>query len=370
MSQKSFYHREFFKPDGRKLHLYATFPLSGQYDLSVTLKRESKNFSHLRWHPLRGEWVAYASHRQNRTFLPPKEYNPLAAVKSLEVPTELPQGDYEVVVFENMFPSLELSANLAPELIVPTRPANGACEVIVFAKEAEGSLAEMSLDRVELIIKVLAHRYKELSKGHGIKYILPFENRGVEVGVTLHHPHGQIYAYPFLPPLQERMLAQQKQYWDKHQKTLLGSLIESELKLDERIIIENQHSVAFLPAWARYPYEVWIAPKRAVTVLHELEENEIKDLSITLKAMLLKYDHMWDRKFPYLMCFYSAPIDRGGHPEWYFHIEFYPPYRTRDRLKYLAGTELGSGMFVNDSIPEEKAKELKDVKVDDYISNK
>lgn len=370
MNQKSFHHREFFKLDGRKLHLYATSPLLGQYDFSATLKRESKNFSHLRWHPLRGEWVAYASHRQNRTFLPPKEYNPLAPVKSPEVPTELPQGDYEVAVFENMFPSLELSANLEPELIVPTRPANGACEVIVFAKEAEGTLAEMSLDRVELIIKVLAHRYEELSKDHRIKYILPFENRGVEVGVTLHHPHGQIYAYPFVPPLQERMLTQQKQFWDKHQKTLLGSLIESELRSDERIIIENQHSVAFLPAWARYPYEVWIAPKRAVTALHELEENEIKDLSITLKAMLLKYDHMWDKRFPYLMCFYSAPTDGEAHPEWHFHIEFYPPYRTRDRLKYLAGTELGAGMFVNDSIPEEKAKELRDVKVDDYISDR
>jgi UDPglucose--hexose-1-phosphate uridylyltransferase len=214
-----------------------------------------------------------------------------------------------------------------------------------------------------LLLTVLGVRTAALAAYPSIQYVLPFENRGVEVGVTLHHPHGQIYAYPFMPPVPQRMHDQQLAHYREHKQSLLEQLIEAEIKADLRMLYVGEHAVAFVPAWARYPYEVWVAPRTAVPDFASLTEPQRADLAKALKTVLLKFDGLWQRHFPYLMAWYQAPTDGVAHPEWHLHAEFYPPYRTRDRLKYLAGTELAAGMFANDALPEEKARELQAVVV-------
>jgi UDPglucose--hexose-1-phosphate uridylyltransferase len=355
--------RELTKPDGRKLWLYSEREIQDNIEATNPTHEPIEGKPHLRWHPLRGEWVAFASHRQNRTFLPPKDYSPLAVTRSKDFPTEMPAGDYDVAVFENLFPSLDLKADSAPDLYVPTRPANGACEVVVFTQDPESSLAQLPLSRVKTVLEVLGERTKELGLNEAIQYVLPFENRGVEVGVTLHHPHGQIYSYPFVPPLPERQLQFMKAHYEKHQRSLLADLVTDEMREGHRLITTTSSAVAFIPAFARYPYETYIAPKRAVSFIHELNDGELSDLARVVKTVLMKFDGLWTRPFPYLMVLYQAPTDGKSHPYSHLHFQIYPPYRTKDRLKFLAGTELGAGMFVNDSLPEEKAKELRAVEV-------
>ncbi len=306
--------------------------------------------------------MSYASHRQNRTFLPPAEYNPLAPMKNPQIPTELPDGDYDVAVFENLFPALAPTPGLPPELSVKTASGLGACEVVVFDRDSKATLGGLPLSQIELIFEVWTERFREIGARPGIEYVMPFENRGVEVGVTLHHPHGQIYAYSFVPPVAVRELELQKKYWSEHKTGLLENVIQSELKDACRILYQGPEVVAFLPPFARYPYEVWVAPYRTCPTLADLTVVERLDYARALKTVLLKFDGLWSRPFPYLMAFHQAPT-KGVHPWAHVHTEFYPAYRTKDRLKYLAGTELGAGMFANDALPEDKAKELQAVKV-------
>ncbi|MGZ3795257.1 MAG: galactose-1-phosphate uridylyltransferase [Pseudobdellovibrionaceae bacterium] len=324
---------------------------------------------HLRWHPLRGEWVAYAAHRQNRTFLPPKEYSPLAVTRSPELPTEMPAGDYDIAVFENLFPSMTSRAEDSPELSIPTQPGKGHCEVVVFTQDPNTSLGALPPDHIRLLLEVWADRTRVIGAREEVKYIMPFENRGVEMGVTLHHPHGQIYCYPLVPPIPQRMLEMQSLYFTKNQRGLVEDLVQDEVQKQEqkkgRLIHQEGSVVAFIPPWARYPYETWIAPKRRVAWLHDLNSQELTDFAKTLKTVLLKFDNLWNKTFPYLMVLYQAPTDGASHEESHVHIEIFPPLRTKDRLKYLAGTELGAGFYINDTLPEEKAAELRAVEVAD-----
>jgi UDPglucose--hexose-1-phosphate uridylyltransferase len=357
------YSHKLLKPDGRKLTLYSRYPISNQLEAPSPSNEPVQANPHLRWHPLRGEWVAYASHRQGRTFMPPPEYNPLAPTSNPNFPTELPQGKYDVAVFDNRFPSMNLTANNPPHMIVETLPANGACEVVVFTQDANASLSSLQLDHLELLFQVWGDRTRELGSNPQIQYVLPFENKGVEVGVTLHHPHGQIYAYPFVPPVPARMLAMQQQYYQEHGRGLLQDLIQQEIADNQRIIYQDEEAIAFVPVCARYPYEVWLAPKQPVSSFTELTPAQRSGLAKALKTVTLKYDGLWNRPFPYLMAWFGAPTDGLTHPEAHLHAQFYPPYRTSERLKYLAGTELAAGMFANDALPEEKAKELQAVAV-------
>ncbi|MBD2088673.1 galactose-1-phosphate uridylyltransferase [Microcoleus sp. FACHB-1515] len=358
------YFQKLLKPDGRSLTLYSRRSISDAI-VATSPSRESVQANpHLRWHPLRGEWVAYASHRQGRTFMPPPEYNPLAPTKNSEFPTELPEGEYDIAVFENRFPSMTIAAHDPPAQIVETLPANGVCEVVVFTQNPQASLSSLPIDHLELLLQVWGDRTQTISQNSQIQYVLPFENKGVEVGVTLHHPHGQIYAYPFVPPVPARMLATQRTYYQQHQRGLLQDLIQKEIEDDRRILYRDEWSIAFVPVCARYPYEVWLAPIQPLTGFSDLLPEQRNSLATALKTVTLKFDGLWKRPFPYLMAWFQAPTDGNLHPEWHFHAEFYPPYRTRDRLKYLAGTELAAGMFANDALPEEKAKELQAVAID------
>jgi UDPglucose--hexose-1-phosphate uridylyltransferase len=355
--------RALTKPDGRYLILYGREPVpEGIAATSPSQERVPGN-PHLRWHPLRGEWVAYASHRQDRTFLPPPEYNPLAPTRDPAHPTELPAGAYDAAVFENRFASLSETAHDPPQLSVPTRPASGTCEVVVFTQDPTTSLAALPLWNVDLLIEVWADRYRELGRREDVRYVMPFENRGVEVGVTLHHPHGQIYAYPFVPPIPARELRAQQTWREQHGSGLLEHHIREEQRDGRRLLYDGPAAVAFVPACARYPYEVWVAPRRAVPTLPELDDDERRDLARALKTVLLKLDGLWQRPFPYVMVIHQAPIDGLPHPHAHVHWEIYPAFRSPGRLKYLAGTEIGAGMFANDAVPEEKAAELRAVAV-------
>jgi UDPglucose--hexose-1-phosphate uridylyltransferase len=355
---------DLLKPDGRSLTLYSQRPI-GTYAAAPSPDSESTHPNpHLRWHALRGEWVTYAAFRQNRPFLPPPEYNPLAVSIDPANPTELPTGDYQVAVFDNRFPSLALDAVAVPQPGIDSAPATGLCEVVVFTQDPKAALHSLGTGRIELLLEVWADRTARAAATGKIQYVMPFENRGAEVGVTLHHPHGQIYSYPLVPPVPARMLANEAAYLAEHGSTLLGDMAAAELADGRRVIYSNEHAVAFVPVCARYPYEVWVMPTAPVTRFADLDAAQRRGLALATRAVLLKYEGLWQRPFPYLMVWYQAPTDGRPHPETQLHAQFYPPYRTRDRLKYLAGTEIGAGLFAMDVLPEDKAAELRAVVID------
>lgn len=355
------YKQSLTKPDGRALHLYARAPLPAGIVAGGPIGGGAA--SHLRWHPLRGEWVIYATHRQTRTFLPPAEFDPLRPSDDPDNPTEVPVGPWDVAVFDNLFPALSASAGAPPQTLVPTAPGRGACEVVVFTQDPTTSLGALPLSQIDLILEVWGDRTRELGARDDITYVFPFENRGVEVGVTLHHPHGQIYAYPFVPPIPARELANQRSYYESHGRGLVADMLAAELVTGARVVYLGDRAVALVPVCARYAYEVWILPTQPVSSFMSLDAETRADLARALKTVLRKYDALWGRPFPYLMACHQAPTDGRDHPESHLRIEFYPPYRMPGRLKYLAGTEIGAGVFSADTLPEDKAAELRAVEV-------
>jgi UDPglucose--hexose-1-phosphate uridylyltransferase len=319
--------------------------------------------SELRWNPLRREWVITATHRMDRVLHPPRDYCPLCPTVPGGFETEIPRPDFELAVFENRFPSLHL---VPPEPDVdgtelsPVAPAGGVCEVVVYTPEHEGSIATLSLERVIQLIYVWQDRYREISRREGIRYILIFENRGPEVGVTLSHPHGQIYAFPFIPPVPELELASARAYRQKRGRCLFCDLLAEEIADGRRIIMESSGWVAFVPFAARYSYEVHLYSRRCLASLTELNTTEVVQLAKMLQELVACYDRLFDAPFPYLMILHQAPVQAGsGDERGHLHFEFYSPVRDRDKLKFLAGCEQGAGTFINDAAPEKKAAELR-----------
>jgi UDPglucose--hexose-1-phosphate uridylyltransferase len=293
----------------------------------------------LRFNELRGEQVAYAVERQDRTFLPPAEHCPLDPTRPGGEPTEIPFPSFEIVVFDNLFPSFEAPA--------------GAAEVVVYTDEHEGSFAGLHPDRAQALMWVWRHRYQELGAREDVHYVEIFENRGVEVGTTLHHPHGQIYAFPFVPPVAALEAAADAR---------LGGcapcvLLERELADGERIVHADEHVVAYVPYAARWPYETHVVMRAHRPSLAECDGAELRALAGALQAVTRGFDRVFDRPFPYIMVLHQAPTDgsAGGH----LHVEFYPPLRTATKLKYLAGAEQGAGTFIMDVLPEASAAALR-----------
>jgi UDPglucose--hexose-1-phosphate uridylyltransferase len=356
--------RELVKPDGRALTLYSRRRIPPIEHVPSPSHVPLRARSHLRWHPFRGEWVAYASHRQQRTFLPPPDANPLRPSADAQARSELPAGDYDVAVFDNLFPTLGADPGEPPTVDVPTAPGAGRCEVVVFTQDPDTSLGRLPLEHIALLLAAWGDRTRRHAASGTLRWSMPFENRGAEVGVTLHHPHGQIYAYPFVPPVAARMHALEAEYHAATGRTRLGDALAAEAADGRRLLYDGVDAVAFVPAWARYPYETWVAPRRPVRWLWELDASERLDLARALKTVLLKYDGLWQRPFPYLMVWYQAAFGAGEHAGSHLHAELLPPYRARDRLKYLAGTELGAGLFAMDVLPEDTARELQGVVVD------
>ena len=317
--------------------------------------------SELRWHPLLGEWVATATHRQNRTFLPPPDFCPLCPTRDPALPTEIPAEDYDIVVFENRFPSL---SSTPPEPAIEgsgmfaVRPAIGVCEVIVYSPVHTTTLARESLEKIDRLIQVWIDRTRELASLDLVDYVFIFENKGEQIGVTLHHPHGQIYAYPFIPHVLERELAGFRAHREQTGNCLLCDVIDKERADGRRVVAENDSFIATVPFFARYPYEIHIMSRRHFGLLTEIDRKERLELALMLKMILVAYDKVFDISFPYIMALHQAPTDGAEH-DYHFHIEFYPPLRTATKLKFLAGSEAGAGMYINDTLAEEKAIELR-----------
>ena len=320
--------------------------------------------SELRWNPLLGEWVATATHRQARTFLPPADFCPLCPTKPGGFPTEIPEATYDIVAFENRFPSLQPEPP-APAVeaseVYPVRPGQGVCEVIVYTPNHNATLAQESVEQIYKLVQVWTDRFRELSAQEFAKYVFIFENKGEAIGVTLHHPHGQIYAYPFIPPRVEKELEQARAHMNETGRCLLCDILAEERRdgRGERIVAENASFAAYVPFFARYPYEVHISSARHLQALTDMSEGEGRDLAAMLKTVLVAYDKLFNLSFPYMMVLHQRPTDGGDYEHYHFHIEFYPPLRTATKLKYLAGSEAGAGMFINDTLAEEKAAELR-----------
>ena len=354
--------------DGRALHLYAfDRPLPTITDVSKadTLDREQLE---LRWNALLGEWVVISTGRQERTFLPPDESCPLCPTASPDAfPTEIPAADFEIAVFDNRFPSFltdgadALDVAPAPPPATPldrTAPAVGACEVVVYTPEHAGSLRTMTHRQVRNLIDVWEHRYAELSARAEVRCVFIFENRGPEIGVTLTHPHGQIYAFPYIPP----RIAAEHAAADRHgEACLVCDLVASEVADGTRLIAKSRGFVAYVPFAARVPYEVHVTATGHRATLLDLPPAERDGLAAILREVQARYDGLWDRDMPCTMSMHQAPAVGAERPGDHLHIDFMPPYRSRDKLKYLAGVETGAGSFINDTSPEEKAAELRAV---------
>lgn len=320
--------------------------------------------SELRWNPLLGEWVVTATHRQERTFFPPPEYCPLCPTRPDAFPTEIPAPTYDIVVFENKFPSFRTPAPepaLEGAPLTPVRPAEGVCEVVCYTPDHNSTLAEQPLERIEHLIQVWTDRYQDLGSRNEVRYVFIFENKGKEIGVTLAHPHGQIYAYPFIPPVIQTELVNCRRHFEKTGGNLLRDIAAEELSDGRRIVVANDSFAAYIPFFARYPYEAHITARHEGKVnLSTFTDTERSDLARAVKQLLVAYDNLWGFSFPYIMAMHQAPTDGGSYEDCYqFHIEFYPPYRTKDKLKYLAGSEAGAGVYINDTLAEEKAQELR-----------
>jgi UDPglucose--hexose-1-phosphate uridylyltransferase len=300
--------------------------------------------SELRFNELRAEHVAYAIHRQERTFLPSIARCPLCPTRAGGPETEIPFDHFEIAVFDNRFPAFE--------------PPQGAAEVVVYTDGHEGSLGTLPAERAEALMWVWRHRYGELGAREDVHYVLIFENRGVEVGVTLHHPHGQIYGYPFLPPAPQLELTAD----ERLQGCAPCALLREELAGGRRVIYENEHVVAYVPFAARWAYEVHVVLREHRPSLLACEPAELKLLAACLQSIVRAYDALFDRSFPYVMVVHqqpTAPTPSGLPPSGHLHVEFYPPLRTAEKLKYLAGSEQGAGTFISDTLPERSATALR-----------
>ena len=319
--------------------------------------------SELRWHPLRQEWVITATHRMDRTYKPPQDFCPLCPTKPGAFPTEVPAEDYEIVVFQNKFPSLQPSPpepDVSGTSLTPVELSAGECEVVLYSSRHNGTLAEESVTHIRNLIRVWKDRYLELGSRDEIEYVFIFENKGDAVGVTLHHPHGQIYAFPYIPPVQRQELAALRAHRQNTGRCLVCDIAGEEQTDGRRVIADGEHFLAVVPFYARYPYEVHILAKEHKSSLGALDAGNEWDLARILKLVMVKYDALFGFSLPYIMSIHQAPTGGEYKGEGHLRFEFYPLHRSADRLKYLAGVESAAGTFINDSAPEAKAEELRE----------
>ncbi len=316
----------------------------------------------LRWDPTLGEWVAYATHRQDRTFLPPAEYCPLDPTKPGGFPTEVPRDSYDIAVFENKFPSLSPDAP-EPEgegsVLTPAAAGRGVCEVVLYSDDHYSTLATMPERRIRNLVEVWADRYEELGALPFVEYVFIFENKGEAIGVTLHHPHGQIYAYPFVTPRTRRMLEAARRHRERTGSSVFADVLAAERASGARVVAEGAHWTAFVPAAARWPVEVHLFPHRAVPDIPALTDAERDDFSTLYLDVLRRMDALYDAPLPYIAAWQQAPahVDRDlAH----LHLQVFSIRRAPGKLKYLAGSESGMGAFINDVLPEVTAQRLRD----------
>ena len=351
--------------DGRTIRYYDT---QGQ---SRTVKDQrpeeaQPGIGELRLDPLVNEWVAMAAHRQTRIFLPPKELCPLCPTTG-DLLTEIPENDFEVVVFDNRSPSLRPPDGdfALPDLAgsdTDEGVAAGKCEVICFTADHGGAFKSLSAQRVRTLLEAWRDRTRELSQEPFIEHIAPFENRGEEIGVTLAHPHGQIYAYSYLPPRVFKMLNVAKAHHEKTGRVLFDDVVARELRDGDRIIARNEHWVAFTPYASRYPFEIHIAPLQPVADLAELQPAACDSFPSIAIEVMQRLDGVFGIEMAYIAAWHQAPV-RQGRNLLRLHWQITSVRRAPGKLKYLAGSESAMGAFIMDMKPEQSAQQLKDVKL-------
>ena len=311
--------------------------------------------SEVRRDPLLGDSVAIASHRQGRTYHPPKDECPLCPSQGDRL-SEIPDSSYDAVVFENRFPSLAGDS--------------GRCEVVCFTSDHNASFADLSEEQARLVLDAWTDRTSELSHLPSVEQVFCFENRGAEIGVTLGHPHGQIYAYPFTTPrtaLMLRSLAAHKEATGG--ENLFDAVLERELA-EERVVLEGEHWVAFVPYAAHWPYEVHLYPKRRVPDLLGLDEEARTEFPKVYLELLRRFDRIFgegEPPTPYIAAWHQAPFgaledfEGVSRDDFALHLELFTSRRTSGKLKFLAGSESGMNVFINDIRPEAAAQRLREV---------
>jgi len=351
--------------DGRTIRYYDS---AGQSRSAKDQRPEESQpgIGELRLDPLLNEWVVMAAHRQTRVFLPPTELCPLCPTTG-ELLTEIPDSNYEVVVFDNKNPSLRSPEGdwALPDLIGPgtdTGTAAGKCEVVCFTDNHGGSFKDLSEKQVRTLLEAWKDRTEELSKVSYIRHIAPFENRGEEVGVTLAHPHSQIYAYSYIPPRVEKMLAVAKRYKDLTGKVLFDDVVAREIRDQERIIAQNEHWVAFVPYAARYSFEIHVAPLSPVEDLAGLSEAQSDAFPSIALEVTKRLDGVFNIPMAYIATWHQAPV-REGRDLLRLHWQVTSVRRAPGKLKYLAGSESTMGAFIMDLRPEQSAKQMREVKL-------
>lgn len=310
----------------------------------------------LRYNPLTKDWVMIASHRQNRPQMP-KDWCPFCP-GSGKVPEQ-----YDVYEYDNDFPALSQNPPEPDDVasgVYRTAESYGKCEVILYSPEHTTTLAQLDEAHIRKLVDLWTERFAKMKEDEKIKYVFIFENRGDVVGVTMPHPHGQIYGYPFVPKKLELELAASKEHMEETGKCLICDMLEEEVKCGKRVIIENDDFITFLPFYSEYPYGVYIASKRHMGTLLDMTESEKDNLANILKSTVGTLDSLFDYPFPYMMCMHQLPVngeDASGY--YHYHIEFFPPMRSKEKQKFNASSETGAWAHCNPTAPEEKAEELR-----------
>jgi UDPglucose--hexose-1-phosphate uridylyltransferase len=325
----------------------------------------------LRQDPLTGEWISIAAARQSRAFLPPAELDPLAPSTPGNL-TEIPDR-YDVAVFENKSPSFgpgQPPAGPGGASTVPattgldpgglesvglgrSRPGYGRCEVVCFGPQHSGSWADFSRSRARTVVEAWADRTAALSRLPGVQQVYVFENRGPEIGVTLHHPHGQIYGYPYVTPRTRNLLQSIAGYGPG----LMGDILAYEAK-SERVLIAGEHFTVFVPFAARWPVEVHMLPHRHFPDLAAASAAERDEIAELYPRVLRALDRLYDTPTPYIAAWHQAPVS-VGRDHVRLMLQVTSPRRGADRLKYTAGSETGMGAFIGDVVPEAGAARLR-----------
>ncbi|HEY9285149.1 MAG TPA: galactose-1-phosphate uridylyltransferase [Pyrinomonadaceae bacterium] len=328
-----------------------------------------------RWHPLREEWVMVAAHRQNRpwsgeTVERAAEQTPAYVHDCYLCPGNLRVSgrrnpDYaSTFVFDNDMPCVGPDAPRdleTPPGIYRNQRAAGAARVVCYSPNHGLTLAELGAGAVEELVGLWRAQFRELAARAEVRNVLIFENKGEAVGVSNPHPHGQIYATNFVFKHVETEARVSRKHLAETGRVLFQDILAAEREDGRRVVCENDTAVAFVPYFARYAYEVFVAPKATHPDITALDAAERRDFADVLRRTLVKFDNLWRMPFPYVMVLHQTPTDGGDYRGFHFHAEFHPPLRRPNLLKYLAGPEIGGGNFLSDTSPEEKAAELRAV---------
>ena len=312
----------------------------------------------LRWHPFTKDWVMIASNRQNRPQMP-KDWCPFCP-GSGKVP-----DDYEVYKYDNDFPALSQNPSEPDDVandFFKVKPSYGKCEVILYSPGHTTTLPELSVDHITKLVDLWCERFDAIREDENIKYVFIFENRGNVVGVTMPHPHGQIYGYSFVPKKIELELDSAKEYHEEKGNCIFCDMLKEEKNFEKRIIFSNEHFTVFLPFFTEYPYGVYIFSNEHKNNISQFTPEERRSLASILRETVGMLDSLFDYNFPYMMCMHNAPVntEEDVSDYYHFHIEFFPPMRSADKQKFNASSETGVWAHCNPTRPEDTAEELRE----------